>query len=69
MNRIASIIKEDAPEEEQPELSAPTILMPLEDVQIDEGDMAKFMVKIGGYPKPRVTWFVNKTHAVTVSII
>ena len=43
--------------------------MHLEDTQIDEGEMAKFLVKITGYPKPRVNWFLNKTHCVSVNIL
>ena len=63
---MASIIKEEQPEEAQPEQRAPEIIMQLEDAHVDEGDMAKFMAKITGYPKPRVNWFINKTHAVSV---
>jgi hypothetical protein len=63
---MASIIKEQQPEEAQPEQCAPEIIMQLEDAHVDEGEMAKFMAKITGYPKPRVNWFINKTHAVSV---
>ena len=42
--------------------------MPLENAHVDEGDLVKFMAKIVGYPKARVNWFVNKTHAVNVII-
>lgn len=42
--------------------------MPLENSHVDEGDLVKFMAKIVGYPKARVNWFVNKTHAVNVII-
>lgn len=41
--------------------------MKLEDVNVDEGARAKFMAKVSGYPKPRVSWFVNKTHAISGS--
>ena len=61
------MLKEEAEEEAQPEPCAPEIVMKLEDAHIEEGDMCKFMAKITGYPKPRVTWFVNKTHAISVS--
>jgi hypothetical protein len=60
-------LKEEEKEEEEPEPSAPEIIMPLENVTIDEGEMAKFMAKISGYPRPRVSWFINNTHVVTVS--
>ena len=65
--RIASILKEEVAEEEQPEQAVPDVIMPLEDLQVDEGELAKFMIKFSGYPKPRVSWFVNKTHAVSGS--
>ncbi len=65
---MASILKEEAAEEEQPEQCPPDIIMPLENLQVDEGELAKFMIKFSGYPKPRVSWFVNKTHAVSVSL-
>ena len=42
--------------------------MPLENALVDEGELVKFMAKIVGYPKARVNWFVNKTHAVNLSI-
>jgi hypothetical protein len=58
--------KEEVAEEEQPEPCKPEIIMQLEDVHVDEGEMAKFMVKVTGYPKPRVNWFLNKNHCVTV---
>ncbi len=67
--RIASIIKEEVEEDKEPEPSSPEIIMHLEDSQVDEGEMAKFLVKITGYPKPRVNWFLNKTHCVSVSFL
>ena len=63
----ASMIKEEGPEDKEPDMSAPEIIMHLEDAHVDEGDMAKFMAKVTGYPKPRVNWFVNKSHAVSVN--
>ncbi|RNA22004.1 titin-like [Brachionus plicatilis] len=63
--KIASILREEQAEDEAPESCAPEIIMHLEDNRVDEGTMAKFMVKVTGYPKPRVSWFVNKTHCVT----
>lgn len=49
-----------------PEPSVPEILLKLEDTEVDEGGLVKFMAKITGYPKPRVTWFVNKDAAISV---
>lgn len=62
------MIKEEAQDEETPDPSPPEIIMQLENMQVDEGEMAKFMVKVSGYPKPRISWFVNRTHAVSVRI-
>lgn len=64
---MATIVKEEEPEEKEPELAAPEVIMALENSQVDEGDSAKFMAKITGYPRPRVHWFVNKTLCVNVS--
>jgi hypothetical protein len=61
------LLAEAAEEEVIPDPAAPEILMTLDDVTVDEGGMCKFMTKITGYPKPRVTWFVNKTHAISGS--
>lgn len=63
---MATIVKEEEPEEPEPQVCAPEVIMPLEDLHVDEGESAKFMVKITGYPRPRVNWFVNKTLCVNV---
>jgi hypothetical protein len=60
------MVKEEPVEEEQPEPYAPEVVLKLENITADEGGLVKFMVKITGYPKPRVNWFVNNTHAVSV---
>ena len=64
---MATIVKEEEPEEPEPQLAAPEVIMALEDVHVDEGESAKYMAKITGYPRPRVNWFVNKTLCVNVS--
>lgn len=46
----------------------PSIDLKPEPVEVGEGDQAKFMVKVSGYPRPRVTWWVNETQIVAVSI-
>ncbi|CAM2700506.1 unnamed protein product [Rotaria socialis] len=48
---------EEKVEEKEPK--APEIIMPLEDLTVDEGDNAKFIVKIDGHPRPRLTWTIN----------
>ena len=61
------LVNEEEEEEVQPDPAAPEIIMKLDDHTVDEGGMCKFMTKITGYPKPRVTWFVNHTHAISGS--
>lgn len=53
---------------EEPQIQCPpTIDLQLEPVETGEGEPAKFMVKVGGHPRPRVTWWVNGSLIVTVS--
>lgn len=47
----------------------PSIDMKPEPVEVAEGEPAKFMVKVSGYPRPRVTWWVNGTMIMTVSTL
>lgn len=63
------MIKEDAGEEQEPEPSPPKVELQLEDVSVNEGDLAKFMIKVTGYPKPRISWYINRTHIVNVRYI
>jgi len=46
----------------------PSIDLKPEPVETAEGEPAKFMVKVSGYPRPRVTWWVNETQIMAVSI-
>ncbi len=45
----------------------PTFDLTPEAVQVEEGDTAKFMVKVNGYPRPRLTWWVNGAIVINVS--
>jgi hypothetical protein len=65
--RLAALVKEEPQEEQQPEPYAPEIVLKLENQTVDEGGLVKFMAKITGYPKPRINWFVNDTHAINVT--
>ena len=38
-----------------------------EPVETGEGEPAKFLVKVGGYPRPRVSWWINGSLVVSVS--
>jgi len=54
-------------EEDLPDLTAPVFDLLPEAISVEEGDTAKFMVKISGNPRPRLTWWVNGTIVVNVS--
>jgi len=56
-----------AREEEVPDMKAPVFDLLPEVVQVEEGETAKFMVKVSGNPRPRVTWWLNGTIVVNVS--
>ena len=53
-------------EEDQPDKKAPVFDMLPEAVQVEEGETAKFMVKVSGNPRPRVTWWLNGSIVVNV---
>lgn len=48
--------------------SPPSIDLKPEPVEVQEGFPAKFLVRVSGYPRPRVNWFVNGSLIVSVSI-
>lgn len=54
----------DVPSEPAP----PLIEIKPEPVEIDEGETAKFIVNVSGYPRPRVTWWINGSLVAGVSI-
>ena len=55
-------------EEEAPDMKAPVFDLLPELVQVEEGETAKFMVKVSGNPRPRVTWWLSGTIVVNVSV-
>ena len=59
--------KAPPPEEEEQDQSPPTFERTPEAVRVEEGDTAKFLVKVKGYPRPRLTWWVNGAIVVNVS--
>lgn len=53
---------------EEPKVkSPPSIDLQPEPIEVQEGESAKFLVKVSGYPRPRVNWFVNGSLIVGVS--
>jgi len=57
-----------AREEEVPDMKAPVFDLLPEVCKVEEGETAKFMVKVSGNPRPRVTWWLNGTIVVNVSL-
>lgn len=55
---------EEKVQEKEPK--APEFVMPLEDLSILEGENAKFIAKVEGHPRPRVTWSINNIDIANV---
>lgn len=60
---VGNFAEDDVPTEPSP----PSIEIKPEPVEIDEGETAKFIVNVSGYPRPRVTWWINGSLVVAVS--
>jgi hypothetical protein len=55
---------------EEPQQHTPPVFdLKPEPVETGEGEPAKFLVKVGGFPRPRVTWWINGSLVVSVSQI
>ena len=57
----------DTPIDEDTPRSKPEVLKKPESLMVQEGDWARFSVRVSGYPKPRVMWIVNGSTAMSVS--
>ena len=53
--------------EEFQEDVAPLFILKPKAVETFEGEPAKFLVKVAGYPRPHVTWWINSSLIVSVS--
>jgi hypothetical protein len=53
--------------EDEPEGCAPVFDLMPEPCTVEEGDTVKFMVKLSGHPRPRLTWWLNGAIIVSVS--
>lgn len=60
MTGLEEKVQEKAPK-------APEFIMPLEDLFVDEGENAKFIAKVDGHPRPRVTWSINNIDIANVT--
>ena len=53
---------------EEPQVRSPPVFdLKVEPVETGEGEPAKFLVKVGGFPRPRVSWWINGSLVVSVS--
>lgn len=58
------------PEEPDPEAkprSPPVFVSKPESIQVEEGEWARFCVRVTGHPRPRVMWLINGHTVVNVS--
>lgn len=53
----------DAPKEACP----PVIDVKPHPIEVEEGNCAKFIARVSGFPRPKITWSINGTVVVTVS--
>lgn len=58
---------EEKVQEKEPKV--PEFIMQLEDISVDEGDNAKFIAKVDGHPRPRITWSINGADIANVNNI
>lgn len=58
------------PEEPDPDSiprAAPVFVSKPESIQVEEGEWARFCVRVTGHPRPRVMWLINGHTVVNVS--
>ena len=55
--------------EEPQAREAPTFAMEPVAVETGEGEPAKFLVKVGGHPRPKVNWWINGMLVASVSFV
>jgi titin len=67
--KLASMMRDDGVEEETPDPCAPEFIMHLADYVANEGELARFMVKLTGFPRPRLNWYINKEHILNVILL
>lgn len=60
-------MKEKRELEQEPDNLPPAFDLKPEPIQVEEGETAKFMAKVSGHPRPRLTWWVNGSMIIAVS--
>lgn len=64
--KICSVPEE--PDESAKPKQAPIFVHKPESVQVEEGEWARFCVRVTGHPRPRVMWLLNGHTVVNVSL-
>lgn len=59
----------EQPDEDAKPRTAPVFVSKPESVQVEEGEWARFCVRVTGHPRPRVMWLLNGHTVVNVSEI
>lgn len=57
----------EEPDEDAKPKTAPIFVHKPESVQVEEGEWARFCVRVTGHPRPRVMWLLNGHTVVNVS--
>lgn len=58
----------EEPDEDAKPKQAPIFVHKPESVQVEEGEWARFCVRVTGHPRPRVMWLLNGHTLVNVSV-
>lgn len=58
----------EEPDEDAKPRTAPIFVHKPESVQVEEGEWARFCVRVTGHPRPRVMWLLNGHTIVNVRI-
>lgn len=59
----------EEPDEDAKPKTAPIFVHKPESVQVEEGEWARFCVRVTGHPRPRVMWLLNGHTVVNVRIM
>lgn len=57
----------EVPDESAKPKTAPIFVLRPENVEVEEGEWARFCVRVTGHPRPRVMWLLNGHTVVNVS--
>lgn len=56
-------------EDDQPDRSPPIFDLLLDSQHVEEGETAKFMVKVSGNPRPVLKWSINDSIVCNVRVV